>query len=79
MYCVPTELQVRSAKVEKKPLEIKIGTPTPNVKIQVMSGDKSVSKVPTMKVCPDLGATADLIKESTAALLGCKLRTQMNI
>ena len=61
MYCVPMEPQVRSTKVEKRPLEIKICTPTPNVKIQVIAGDKQVSKVSTLKVCPDSKATADLI------------------
>ena len=68
MFCTPMEIQARSAKVEARPFEIEIGTATPCINIQIMSGDKSKTKVNTVKVCPDSGAQC-LIRESMAVSL----------
>ena len=55
-------------------MEIMIGNLMRYVKIQILSGDKNVTKVSTVKVYPDSGATVDLIHESITVSLGCKIR-----
>ena len=69
-----TEIKIRQTKLEDKPLEIKIGYPTPEVKVQVMAGTKAITKVSTIRVTPDTGATADLISSRLANSLGCRVR-----
>ena len=71
---ISTEIMIRQAKTEDKPLEIKIGYPTPEVKVQVMAGTKAIMKVNTIRVTLDTGATADLISSKLASSLGCKIR-----
>ena len=60
--------------MEDKPLEIKIGHPTPEVKVQVMAGTKAITKVSTIQVAPHTGATMDFISKRLANSLGCKIR-----
>lgn len=60
--------------LKMKLLDIKIGYPTLIVKIEIMSGGKKMAKVNTMMVCPNTGATADLISGQLAHSLGCKIR-----
>ena len=60
--------------MEETPLKIKIGYPTPEVKVEVMAGTKAITKVSTIRVTPDTGATADLISSRLANSLGCKIR-----
>lgn len=60
--------------LKMKLLNIKIGYPTLFVKIEIMSGGKKMAKVNTMRVCPNTGATADLISGQLAHSLGCKIR-----
>ena len=39
-----------------------------------MAGTKAITKVSTIRVTPDTGATADLISSRLANSLGCKIR-----
>ena len=72
--CTNTEIKIIQAKTEDKPLEIRIGYLTPDVKVQMMAGTKAITKVNTIWVTPDTGATADLISSKLASSLGCKVR-----
>ena len=72
--CTSTEVKIRHAKMENKPLEVKIGHPTPEVKVQIMSGENTITKVYTIRVTPDTGTTIDLISNKLANSLGSKVR-----
>ena len=50
--CTTTEAQIQSAKLGMKPLEVKIGQQTLVVKVHIMSGEKAITKVNTVWVCP---------------------------
>ena len=67
-----------SAKLELGPFHIEMGTPTLNIKLKIMADDKKVPKVTTVRVCPDSGVTADIIKESIPISLWCKIKENIN-
>ena len=67
------EVMIIHAKLEKKPLEVKIGHPTPEVKVKIISGEKAMTKINPIRVTPDTGATAGLISNKLAYSLGCKV------
>ena len=50
--CTSTEVKTKYAKLENKPLEVKIGHPTPEVIIQIMSCEKAIIKINTIFVKP---------------------------
>ena len=60
-----------------KPLKIRIGYPTLEVKVQVMAGTKAITRVSTIRVTPDTGATVDLISSKLANSLGCKIKRDL--
>ena len=51
-YSMPTEIQARSAKLDSKPFNIEICTPTLYVKVQIMAEDRKVPRDTMVKVCP---------------------------
>ena len=55
-------------------MEMKIGNPTPKVKVQVMAGINAVTKVSTIRVTPNTRATADLIISKLVNSIGCKIK-----
>ena len=63
-------MEICQAKLEDKPLDIKIGNPTPEIKVQVTAGTNTVTKVSSIRVTPNTGATVDLISSKLANSLG---------
>ena len=53
---------------------MKIGHLMPEVKVQILFGEKAITKVNIIRVTPDTGTTADLISNKFAYSLGCKVK-----
>ena len=53
---------------------MKIGHPTPEVKVQIMLREKTITKINMIRVTLDTGVTTDLISNKPANTLGCKVR-----
>ena len=60
--------------MEDKPLEVKIEHPTLEMMVQIMSQEKTITKLNTIRETPDTGATTGLISKKLVNLLGCKVR-----